>query len=355
MLVKADKPRSPPSPKKRKRRYRRHPKADTHGPKHPLSAYVLFANDLRKNLGDTQLSFTQLSQRVGESWQLLGSEEPSEWKIQAAITRGIYLQDLEKYKKTGEYREYQRYLADFKHKSRFGQNRRPRQRPLSRNSSNASIDADQIGKSSGGVENWLQTDPSSCPSNKSQASINSDTTCRQTLREEDIDATQHGNIRSFNIPCKELSTLPRPPVLDNGLGTGSLVLPPRILSHAVPLQAKHRHGFPHAIQPSVLVCGTGQQRPDGSVKTTSGCDTSTNSQFHQPCCALCPFHSHPRPPISAGIANIAVSDRNESAGGNGSGYSSRQEHGQELVQHRGGYFETVLQSSGGGLALGLGS
>jgi hypothetical protein len=51
---------------------------------------------------------------AGESGQLFGSEQLNEWKIQASRTKLIYLQDLEKYKKTDEYREHQQYLVGFK-------------------------------------------------------------------------------------------------------------------------------------------------------------------------------------------------------------------------------------------------
>jgi hypothetical protein len=97
-----------------KRRYRRHPKPDIHSPKRPLSAYAIFANEVRKNISDKQLSFTQLARHVGKSWQLLSDEELNERKMLAATARISYLQDFEKYQQTKEYREYQMYLEGFK-------------------------------------------------------------------------------------------------------------------------------------------------------------------------------------------------------------------------------------------------
>jgi len=129
------------SPLKNKRSYRRHPKADIHGPKHPLSAYILFSNDIRKNLQHKQLSFTQMARQVGESWQLFGSAELSEWKLRAASARELYLQDLEEYKQTREYREYQQYLFDFRIKSSMS-HPRPRRQSISQRAPK-SIDADQ--------------------------------------------------------------------------------------------------------------------------------------------------------------------------------------------------------------------
>jgi hypothetical protein len=59
------------------------------------------------------MSFSQISRHVGASWRLIGNGEMSEWNVQAAVTRDIYLQDLGKYKQTAEYQEYQKYLVDF--------------------------------------------------------------------------------------------------------------------------------------------------------------------------------------------------------------------------------------------------
>jgi hypothetical protein len=111
---------------------------------------VLFANDVRKNLRDKQLSFTQIARQVGKSWQLAGNAELSEWKLQAASMRELYLQDLEKYKQTKEYKEYRRYLFDFKITS---SSPHPRSR---RQHASSSTDAD--GKVSG-----TRRHGSSCP------------------------------------------------------------------------------------------------------------------------------------------------------------------------------------------------
>jgi hypothetical protein len=254
-----------------------------------------------------------MSKRVGESWKLFGSKEPSEWKIQAARTKRIYLQDLEKYKKTDEYQEYQRYLVNFKfeHRSSSGANQGGSQCPLSGSSSNASIDVDQNHKVSGKVESLLQSKSSSYPFTKPESYIKLNTTCGQTLKEEDIDATHHGNLRSFDKPHKGFSTLQRSLVPASELETGSLMLPPRFKSHGVPLQASHGYCSIREIQPSDLVRETERQHPGTSV----------------------------------GIATRTAWDMDERTDGNGSGHGSRQEHGQEPIPRRGGYFETVLRGS----------
>jgi hypothetical protein len=81
------------------------------------------------------MSFSQISSYVGASWRLIGNREMSEWNVQAATTREIYLLDLGKYKQTAEYKEYQNYLVDFRLKN-FSSHQRLNQRSTSRRSSN---------------------------------------------------------------------------------------------------------------------------------------------------------------------------------------------------------------------------
>lgn len=95
------------------------------------------------NLRDTQLSFSQFSRHVGASWQLFGNRELSEW--------------LEKYRQTAEYKEYQRYLVDFKLKDSSSQSRLNRRSTLRRSSN--TTDGDLEGSASLG--GWLPPmDPS---------------------------------------------------------------------------------------------------------------------------------------------------------------------------------------------------
>ena len=97
-----------------KRGYRHHPKSDSHAPERPYSAYVLFSNHTREQMKDQNLSFTQLSKVVGEKWQQLSRDEKEEWKEKAAVPWETYKAELAEYQKTDAFRDYQRYLADFK-------------------------------------------------------------------------------------------------------------------------------------------------------------------------------------------------------------------------------------------------
>lgn len=97
-----------------KRDYRHHPKPDSKAPERPKSAYVLFSNHMREQLKSQNLSFTDLSKEVGEKWQRLTRDEKEEWKSKGAVPWETYKANLAEYQKTDDFREYQRYLAEFK-------------------------------------------------------------------------------------------------------------------------------------------------------------------------------------------------------------------------------------------------
>ena len=97
-----------------KRGYRHHPKPDSNAPERPYSAYVLFSNHIREQLKDENLSFIQLSKVVGENWQQLSRDEKEEWKKKGAVPWEKYKAELAEYQRTDAFRDYQRYLANFK-------------------------------------------------------------------------------------------------------------------------------------------------------------------------------------------------------------------------------------------------
>lgn len=97
-----------------KRGYRHHPKPDPNVPERPYSAYVLFSNHTREQLKEQNLSFTDLSKVVGEKWQHLTRDERGDWKTKGAIPWERYKAELAEYQKTHDFREYQRYLTQFK-------------------------------------------------------------------------------------------------------------------------------------------------------------------------------------------------------------------------------------------------
>lgn len=70
--------------------------------------------ETREELKPRNLSFTEIAKRVGEKWQVLGPDAKEPFETQAARAKERYNAELGKYKKTDNYREYCRYLVEFK-------------------------------------------------------------------------------------------------------------------------------------------------------------------------------------------------------------------------------------------------
>ncbi|KAI4120101.1 MAG: hypothetical protein LQ345_000057 [Seirophora villosa] len=103
-------------PGRAKRKYRRHPKADSHAPERPQSAYVVFSNKVREDLRSENLTFTEMAKRVGEMWQALAPDEREPFEAQAGSAKEEYLAEMAQYRLSDKYKEYVEYLADFKAK-----------------------------------------------------------------------------------------------------------------------------------------------------------------------------------------------------------------------------------------------
>lgn len=69
------------------------------------------------DLKDLNLSFTEIAKRVGENWQALSPTEKEPFESQAAAAKERYNTEMTTYKQTESYREYLRYLTDFKLKN----------------------------------------------------------------------------------------------------------------------------------------------------------------------------------------------------------------------------------------------
>ncbi|KAF2832337.1 hypothetical protein CC86DRAFT_401107 [Ophiobolus disseminans] len=104
---------SPPPPRE-KRRYRRHPKPDENAPKKPKTAYVNFADKLREDPDVSQLSFVNIAREVGRRWQDLPAMQKRGWESDAARAMQEFEAQMDEYKRTDNWRKYQRYLNDFK-------------------------------------------------------------------------------------------------------------------------------------------------------------------------------------------------------------------------------------------------
>ena len=77
----------------------------------------LASTEIREDLKTENLSFTEIAKRVGEQWQVLPVPVKASYESQAAAAKERYRTDLQEYKKTSYYREYNDYLANFKLKN----------------------------------------------------------------------------------------------------------------------------------------------------------------------------------------------------------------------------------------------
>ena len=123
-----------------KRKYRRHPKPDENAPARAPSAYVIFSNKIRDDVRGQNMSFTDIAKLVGDRWQKLAPAEKEPYETQAATAKEKYNAELAEYKKTDSYREYMRYLGEFKakHGGSMADSKRPK---LEKQSSNGSSSA----------------------------------------------------------------------------------------------------------------------------------------------------------------------------------------------------------------------
>ncbi|KAL1924862.1 uncharacterized protein VTP21DRAFT_4516 [Calcarisporiella thermophila] len=119
---------------RQKRKYRRHVKPDPNAPVKPPSAYVSFANRVRDEIKDKNMSFTEIAKIVGEKWKNLDAREKEQLEADAARAKQEYHQAVADYEKTPEYRNYQHYINEFKNKVGYGSqiSLRPRKRPKTR-------------------------------------------------------------------------------------------------------------------------------------------------------------------------------------------------------------------------------
>ncbi|KAF2458711.1 hypothetical protein BDY21DRAFT_341103 [Lineolata rhizophorae] len=97
-----------------KRRYRRHPKPDPNAPKRPKTGYVNFADHLRTDPTISSMPFADITKEVGRRWRELPQAEKLEWERKAAQAMQIYEFQMEAYRRTDQFKEYQNYLEDFR-------------------------------------------------------------------------------------------------------------------------------------------------------------------------------------------------------------------------------------------------
>jgi hypothetical protein len=77
----------------------------------------LIVPDVRDSLKGQPLSFTDIAKLVGERWKVLPPEQKQTYEHEAQIAKEKFNAEFEEYKKTDQYREYLKYLTEFKSKN----------------------------------------------------------------------------------------------------------------------------------------------------------------------------------------------------------------------------------------------
>jgi len=77
-------------------------KKDAKAPKHPLTAYMVFCNESREKVKQTNpnISFGQVGKELGRLWKALDSSEKEKYEKIATELKASYKKELEKYKET---------------------------------------------------------------------------------------------------------------------------------------------------------------------------------------------------------------------------------------------------------------
>merc|ERR1719266_589609 len=86
---------------------------DENHPKRPQSAYFLWMADQREGLSAQGLGHKDVLKKCGELWKDVTAEEKKPYEDKAAVAKKAYAVELEKYKKTDEYKQYMADKAEF--------------------------------------------------------------------------------------------------------------------------------------------------------------------------------------------------------------------------------------------------
>ncbi|KAH9875665.1 hypothetical protein IAQ61_003129 [Plenodomus lingam] len=207
-------------PAREKRRYRRHPRPDANAPKKPKTAYVNFADQLRLDPAVGQLSFVNIAREVGRRWQELPAEQKRVWESNAARAMQEFEAQMDEYKKTDNWRNYQIYLNDFRTQQTAPSSKRPGN---SRSTTDTSNNTRQLSRASPSSSD----SPISLPSNQSTGTEAEASHNALTLAFSELVALR-GEILSQGTPAYDQHHLPSEELLRRAMhafirGTGSLL------------------------------------------------------------------------------------------------------------------------------------
>merc|ERR1711981_1201507 len=88
-------------------------KKDDNKPTRPLSAYFLFIADEREDLVAGGMTHKEAMSKMGEMWSTLSAAKKKPYQDKAAASKAKYAKTVEKYKKTAQYKKYQKEKDEF--------------------------------------------------------------------------------------------------------------------------------------------------------------------------------------------------------------------------------------------------
>ncbi|CAM0139861.1 unnamed protein product, partial [Umbelopsis sp. WA50703] len=277
-----------------KRKYRRHAKADKNAPVKPPSAYVMFSNQVRSELKNYNMSFTDLAKIVGDRWKSISPDEKEIYERTATKAKEEYLEALAKYEKTDEHKDYQQYLIDFRIKQQAAARAvgKPRKRPKTASPSSGSI-ADASNNSNG------NNGDTSSSSNGNSISIHDHNT--PTMPPTSTQSERNGAAASDSGIFSNSNSSSNFDSFGASENTSSAGLTPRSSSTdyrhrgtPYPIHKENQYHNPYKMHPSA------HMSPNNSGESSESRSTSDHSQFLDPLTPDLYSASRPYAPVIPG-------------------------------------------------------
>lgn len=91
---------------------------DKNAPKRPLTGFLLYGNDLRKNNADIKaLPVTQQATEIAKYWKDLPESEKKVYNQQSEVLKEAYKKELAAYEQSEDYKNFKQAQAEFKETS----------------------------------------------------------------------------------------------------------------------------------------------------------------------------------------------------------------------------------------------
>lgn len=88
---------------------------DKNAPKRPLTGFLLYGNDLRKNDASIKaLPVTQQATAIAKSWKELPESQKDSYNKQSDLLKDAYKKELAAYEQSEDYKKFQEALAEYK-------------------------------------------------------------------------------------------------------------------------------------------------------------------------------------------------------------------------------------------------